>query len=195
MTMKIPSNYRVDIDKLPHHFPTQRHTPCFWESLGRAVATFGFLEEVLGKAIFSITATREYNDTEIQQAFNEWIEKLEHALIDPLGSLINTYGNSVRENAKIKIDDLDILLDMLRKASAIRNVLCHGSWGSPDADGFSVPLFVNKKREVFDAAVDLNYINQVQQHAAELACEVINTVTSNGFRFPGSNSPGIEISV
>lgn len=49
----------VDIDKLPANFPTHRHDPAFWEALGRTVATFGFLEEVLGKAIFAFTATRD----------------------------------------------------------------------------------------------------------------------------------------
>lgn len=39
----------VDVDALPGRFPTHLHEPAFWESLGRAVATFGFLEEILGK--------------------------------------------------------------------------------------------------------------------------------------------------
>ncbi len=48
----------VDRDKLPPLFPTHRHSPQIWEQLGRTVATYGFLEEVLGKAIFAFTATR-----------------------------------------------------------------------------------------------------------------------------------------
>ena len=47
----------VDLNKLPSLFPTHRHSPMFWEALGRTIATFGFLEEVLGKAIFAFTAT------------------------------------------------------------------------------------------------------------------------------------------
>ena len=38
----------VDLGNLPALFPTQRHSPIFWEALGRAIATFGFLEEMLG---------------------------------------------------------------------------------------------------------------------------------------------------
>jgi hypothetical protein len=44
---------------LPPSFPTQAHSPAFWEALGRAVATVGFLEETLGKAIFAYTGMRE----------------------------------------------------------------------------------------------------------------------------------------
>jgi hypothetical protein len=46
----------VDIENLPASFPTHRHSAAFWENLGRTVATFGFLEEVLGKAIFAFIA-------------------------------------------------------------------------------------------------------------------------------------------
>jgi hypothetical protein len=58
--------FAVDIDRLPLHFPTHRHDAAFWEALGRAVATFGFLEEVLGKAIFALTATRKIAPDQIE---------------------------------------------------------------------------------------------------------------------------------
>ena len=118
----------VDLDGLPAMFPTHKHEGAFWESLGRAVATFGFLEEILAKAIFTFTATRPYDEAEIQQAYAEWLPKLERALIDPLGNLIDAYGKAVRDNPDATIDNLDDLLGDLRKASAMRNILCHASW-------------------------------------------------------------------
>jgi uncharacterized protein (DUF2336 family) len=39
----------VNLSALPKQFPTHMQEGAFWESLGRAVATFGFLEEVLGR--------------------------------------------------------------------------------------------------------------------------------------------------
>lgn len=62
MTQEKAVRYFVDLDNLLDKFPTHRHEAAFWESLGRAVATFGFLEEILGKAIFAFTATRVYNE-------------------------------------------------------------------------------------------------------------------------------------
>ena len=44
--------YVVDFIRVPRHCPLQGHAPEFWEALGRTVATYGFLEEALGKAIF-----------------------------------------------------------------------------------------------------------------------------------------------
>lgn len=54
----------VDRDNLPKQFPTHRHTSDFWEKLGRTVATFSFLEEILKKAIFSLDATQAYSSEE-----------------------------------------------------------------------------------------------------------------------------------
>lgn len=125
---KAQVRYTVDRSTLPDKFPTHQHSAEFWESLGRAVATFGFLEEILAKAIFAFTSSKPYSEQEIQQAYAEWLPKLEHALIDQLGNLINSFDKAVRDHPMATIDDLDVLTEDLHKASKIRNVICHGSW-------------------------------------------------------------------
>jgi len=177
-------------DALPDKFPTHMHETTLWESLGRAVATFGLLEEVLAKAIFAFTATARYSEQEIEEAYSEWLSKLERSLSDPLGNLIDTYGRAVRDNQEATIEDLDELLDDLREASKIRNVLCHGSWRAPDVNGASVPFFVNRQKEPFETPMNHLSINQVQRHSVDLICSVINSVTRMGWQFPGSNGPG-----
>jgi hypothetical protein len=188
-----PKRYAVDPRTLPTHFPTHRHSVQFWEALGRTVAAFGFLEEILGKAIFSFTATRRIPDDKIEAEYEKWLPTLERALNDPLSGLIDSYGKAVRANSGATIADLDELLDDLREASAVRNVLCHGSWRIPDDQGRSIPLFVDKKHRVFETPIDVAFLQQVQRHAAELACAVINTVTQMGWQFPGSGGPGNPI--
>jgi hypothetical protein len=193
MTEIKPKGHVVAMDRLPKQFPTHKHQAGFWESLGRAVATFGFLEEILGKAIFAFTATRQYTGADAEQAYQEWVPKLERALIDPLGGLIDAYGKAVRDHGGATITDLDELLVDLRKASAMRNLLCHGSWGLPNDEGASVAFFVNRKLEINETAMDAAYLVQVQRHVAEVACSVINTVTDMGWSFPGSDGPGAKI--
>jgi hypothetical protein len=188
-----PKRYVVNQRDLPKGFPTNKHAAEFWEALGRTVATFGFLEETLGKAIFAFTGTRQVPEEDAQAEFEKWLPTLEKALSDPLGGLINSYGNAVRSNPKATISNFDQLLEDLRKASAIRNVLCHGSWRTPNQNEKSAPLYVNKKGEVFDGAIDVEYLHQVQKHTVGLICGVINSVTHMGFQFPGSTGPGIPL--
>jgi len=182
-----------DKNALPDKFPTHRHEGAFWESLGRAVATFGFLEEILGKAIFAFTAMRPYNESEIKEAYAQWLSKMERALIDPLGNLIDAYEKAVRLHPEARVDNLDDLLKKLRKAAEMRNILCHSSWRLPDACGASLPFFVNHKKKVVDSPMNRQFIDQVQRHVAELACAVISTVTQMGWQFPGSAGPGKAI--
>lgn len=183
----------VDLENLPPKFPTHQHAAEFWEALGRAVATFGFLEETLGKAIFSFTAMRSYPDSQINAAYEKWLPTLERALSDPLAVLIDTYATAVREHGDATIANLSQLIDDLRSASTVRNVICHGSWALPDSAGRSMPLFVSRKLKKFETPVDIAFLDQLQRHTAELTCAVINTVTHMGWQFPGSNGPGERI--
>jgi hypothetical protein len=183
----------IDRENLPPLYPTHRHSPQFWEKLGRTIATYGFLEEVLGKAIFAFTATGEYSPDEIDAAYKAWLPKLERALTDQLWNLAESYGKAVRDNTATSTENVDELVEDIKKATVIRNVLCHGSWRTPNANGASVPLFVDKQKQVFDTAIDIVYLSQVQAHVAELACSVIDTVTHMGWQFPGGAGLGKPI--
>src|SRR6185437_4159400 len=85
---------------------------------------------------------------------------------------------------------LDDLVEALREATKLRNVLCHRSWRSPDHLGRSVPFFVNRQKEVFETAIGLGFLRQLRQHVVDLICEVMNTVTHMGWQFPGPIGPG-----
>jgi hypothetical protein len=121
-----------------------------------------------------------------------WLPTLQRALEDPLGGLIDSYNSSARkhQNAPPYLDDL---VTKLREASVWRNAICHGSWRTPDGQGRSLPLYVDKKRGVFETPIDITTLKQLQQHTAELACAVVSTVTQMGYQFPGSRSPGKPI--
>ena len=185
----------IDRDKLPPLFPTHRHSPQFWEQLGRTIATYGFLEEVLGKAIFAFTATRAYSPDEIDAAYQAWLPQLERALTDQLWNLAESYGAVARDNPATTTENVDELVEDIKKATVVRNVLCHGSWRPPNANGASMPLFVNRQKQVFDTAIDIAYLEQVQAHVAELACSVVDTVTHMGWQFPGGAGPGKRVGI
>lgn len=184
----------IDRNRLPAFYPTHRHSAQFWEHLGRAVATFGFLEEVLGKAIFAFTATRRYDGTEeAEAAYEAWLPQLQQALTDQLWNLAEKYGKAVRSNTDSTISNIDELVNDIKEATKLRNVLCHGSWRMPDEAGKSLPLFVNKNNKKFETAIDIEFLRTVQRHIAELSCAVIDSVTHMGWRFPGGAGPGKTI--
>ena len=183
----------IDRESLPAMFPTDRHETEFWEHLGRAIASFGFLEEVLGKAIFAFTATRRYREDEINEAYEAWLPKLERALTDQLVNLAEAYGKATRDNPETTTEDVTDLVEEIKAAAAIRNVLCHGSWRTPDENGASTPRFVNRRKEVFKTPIDVAFLRQVQAHVAELSCRVVDTVTLMGWQFPGGAGPGKRI--
>lgn len=183
-------NYRIDQQKLPASYPTHRHSNEFWEQLGRTVATYGFLEQVLGRAIFALTATRKYAQHELEEAYGKWLGQLERALSDPLGGLINAYDNALRKHHESPVHNPEQLIGDLHCAAQLRNVLCHGSWQAPDGEGKSLPLFVDKKQRVFATAIDVSYLQQVRNHLTGLICAVIDSISSLGLQFPGSAGPG-----
>lgn len=185
--------YKLNRSELPDRHPTHAHDAEFWECLGRTVATFGFLENILLRAIFSFTATQPYNEDEIEKAYSEWIPKIENALKDPLGTLIDNYGKSVRDNPDSTTANLDELLKDLREASKIRNVICHGYWGMPDENKASVPFFVNRQNKKYNTPINTTFLNKLQTDTANLAYAVMNTVLHMGWQFPGSSGHGKEI--
>lgn len=180
----------VDVAGLPPDFPTHLHTEQFWEQLGRTVATFGFLEETLGKAIFALTATRKYEDSEIDAAYAKWLPTLNRAVSDPLGGLIDSYGKALREHPEVKYAGADTLIADLRSAAQLRNVLCHGSWRTPDSSGKSLPFFITSKMMKFETPIDVAHLKQTRAHVVELVCAVVNSVTHMGWQFPGTAGPG-----
>ncbi len=185
--------YVININELPEKYPTHMHQSNFWESLGRTVATFGFLEEIITKAIFALTATRQYEEDEAVIAYGKWVKRIERTISDPLGGLIITYEKSLKEHPDITHVDYDQFMIQLKSAKAIRDVICHGSWGAPNENGASLPFFINRNKEKFETEIDCEFLDQVQNNVKELACEVINSVTIIGWQFPSSGGPGKNV--
>jgi len=183
----------IDRDKLHVDYPTQFHSSVFWEELGRTIAAFGFIEEMLGKAIFALTGAKEFDPEGDPEALSEWIKTLEKALTDQLGGLIASYERALAENPRTKGGDYGRQLAELREAKEIRNVLCHGSWEKPDDAGRSVPKFVNRKLLVFQTPVDVKFLRQTRAAVRHIACDILDSVTGVGYQFPGSESPGEQL--
>jgi hypothetical protein len=183
----------IDRDRLSEHWPTGLFPPDFWEQLGRTIATFGLLEDVLGKAIFAFMATKEYTEEEALKSLEKWDKQLQQALTDTLWPLSEVYGKVVRDHHDANFTNVGDLVDDIKKASKIRNALCHGSWHAPDASGKADLYYFDKVDGKFGAPIDIPWLKQVQAHVVDLICNVINSVTVMGWEFPGGAGPGKPI--
>lgn len=148
---------------------------------------------MLGKAIFAFTATTEFNEKDAAEYLAKWDKQLHQALTDTLWPLSEVYGKVVREHQASDFKNVDELVDDIKKASKIRNALCHGSWHAPDASGTTDLYYFDKKDGKFDSRIDIDWLRRVQAHVVGLICSVIDSVTVMGWEFPGGAGPGEPI--
>ncbi len=179
----------IDRNRLDPQFPTQYHDAALWEQLGRTVAAFGFLEDVLARAVLAFSGMQEYKGEDKKNAMGELAGILESALKDALGKLTDVYVSRVKmhSNAPPYIDDL---VARIRSRTNDRNAICHGAWMPPDVEGKSRLLYFDRKRIEFKTKVDLVWLKECHLEVTSLIVEVINSVHFMGWQFPGGAGPG-----
>lgn len=184
----------VDRANLPADWPTHLHAAEFWEELGRAIATFGFLEDQLTRAIFALSGTRSIDPTRpVEQQVKEWVASLEMRLSDSLGSLIGHFERQIACDIRLEASRYTTLIEQLRDAKRIRDILCHGTWDKPDKNGASLPRFFDRKLRYPETRIDIAFLVQTRREVVQLVCDIVDIVTQFGFQFPGTRGPGAEI--
>lgn len=171
---------------MPNFCPTHGHEPVFWEELGRAVATFGFLEDVLRRAIIVLRTTHQYLDDGTGSKMSKQLRKLERSFSDSFLHLVENYENTISSHKDSTIYQLDDLVEDLKSLSVRRNVLCHGSWRKQNKNGASLPLFVDREMELFCTPIDVYWLRRIQVITSNVAYAVINSVAHMGLPFPGN---------
>ncbi len=180
-------SYLVNFQHLPEYWPTHIMPTEFWEELGRTIASFGFLEEILKKTIFALSATREHKLITLEM-YERWARNLEPTVKGPLGGLIDRYEKELKAD-----ESSHSLIDDLRKVKKQRDILSHGSW-RPGSDGKKAkPFFVNREGKISDTEYGVDDLRELRRFVTEVTCSCVNTVTSKGLQFPGSNGPGEPI--
>jgi hypothetical protein len=169
-----------DKEKRPKQFPTHHHAPDLWEQLGRVVASYGCLEEVLFLAIVSVSGSETVPETEAEEAVKRWELELQAAMKSPLGALINKFEEVLKKHPNVEKVNVDELITELRKVSAYRNPLCHGSWRMSDERGFSKVSFVDRKLRSFETPLDVGLLKDIQAEIGTFICHVCNTVVLLG---------------
>lgn len=178
--MKKQLDKEINREALPPYFPTHHHPPELWEHLGRVIATFGFLENTLKRAITILVIKRKYPSWEAAEAdYESQISKLSGYLNKPLVNLAETYGKTLHEYSKNKANKYAYLVGEIKQAAEIRNALCHAAWLPPNKEEECKIMSFKINKEgvfVFDTKINIAYLQKVHLHIEELICDLVESI-------------------
>ena len=120
-------------DTFPEDWPTHKGAPEFWEEIGRTVASFAVLEDILARVLVAVTGSREYDEEEVskedlQDLVKQLNEGLEKPMYDNLTVLINrldeTHFPDEGNFGRLRVE----LVRRMRLYNPWRYAISHGAW-------------------------------------------------------------------
>ena len=187
----------VDRERLPEEWPTNACSPAFWEELGRTVAAFGHLEDMLARAFLGLTGSREFADMEeAEAAYPQWEKALKETLTDTLHALTARLEKAFKDDDRVSDDIAEPVVARLKALRVWRNALCHGAWQGFAADGTSSLRYFRKTAvgpELLENGLTIDDNSSIRAETAALTLDVVDIVSGPGVRFPGTALPGIDL--
>ncbi|MTD99574.1 hypothetical protein GIY56_04660 [Paracoccus sp. YIM 132242] len=145
-------------------------------AIGHAVSGFGFLEEALKRAIFSLTR-KELDADADDEAWQRWLRRMEDIADDTLGTLIDSLIAAMKDAA---ITDHPLLARDLRALRLDRNLLCHASWRPGTRPDHWHPTFVNTRGERYPDEMDAPAVLAIHAKTLRAAREVVSIMRATG---------------
>lgn len=145
-------------------------------AIGHAVSGFGFLEEALKRAIFSLTL-KELGAGTGDKALQRWLRRMDDIADDTLGTLIDSFVAAMREAGIAGHSRLARDLGAIRLN---RNLLCHASWRPGRKPGHWHPTFINTKGERYPDEMDVAAVMAIHAETLEAARQVVAIMQATG---------------
>ena len=145
-------------------------------AIGHAVSGFGFLEEALKRAIFSLTR-KQLGEDVTEDALQDWLRRMEEIADDTLGTLIDSFVAAMRQAG---IEGRQGLAEDLRAIRLNRNLLCHASWRPGRKPGHWHPTFINTRGERYPDEMDPAAVLGIHAHALQAARRVVSIMRGTG---------------
>ncbi|WP_372801963.1 hypothetical protein [Paracoccus seriniphilus] len=145
-------------------------------AIGHAVAAFGFLEEALKRALFSLTRQglgEDASDAELEK----WLRRIDEIADDSLGTLIDSFGAALLQAG---VHDRDELIEALGGIRLKRNLLCHASWRPGRKEGYWHPTFINTRGERYPDDMSPQDVRDIHAHALRIARRVVSIMRATG---------------
>ena len=145
-------------------------------SIGHAVSGFGFLEEALKRAIFSLTRQGLGEDAS-DKALEEWLRRMEEIADDSLGTLIDSFLAAAKRSS---VDDREALGSVLRTLRIQRNLLCHASWRPGKKPGSWHPTFINTRGERYPDDMNAEDVQAIHDTTLKAARRIVQIMRATG---------------
>ena len=145
-------------------------------AIGHAVSGFGFLEEALKRAIFSLTRQGLGEDA-TESALEKWLRRMEEIADDSLGTLIDSF---VAATNRAGIEDRQALAGTLSELRLRRNLLCHASWRPGDRPGYWHPTFINTRGERYPDDMNPQDVRDIHAATLQAARRIVSIMRATG---------------
>ena len=161
--------------------PEARHDlpAAFAAALGQCVADFGWLEEVLKRAIHALeTAPRapEPGEAELEAG----LVRMDSLADDTLSTLIDHLDAAMRRRGGLA--DRHAIGRALRALREDRNLVCHASWQpTVDPDRWH-PAFVSHRGEVFAGNLGIAELRAIAARTREAGARIVAVMHAAGGR-------------
>ena len=187
----------IDRARLPEHWPTNRAPGEFWETLGRTVATFSHLEDMMVRAWFGLTSTHGFEDMEqAGAAFPNWERDLKSSLTDSLHLLARKLERAFKDDDRIPDDFANAFLARLSEIRIWRNALLHGAWQEFREDG-SVELRHfkrgNEGPERLENRLSVEVLSSIRGETVDLMIDLVEILNMADIHFPGTAWSGADV--
>ena len=149
----------------------------FAAALGQCVASFGWLEEILKRAIFALDRARLADDLTPQE-LQVWLAKMGDLADDSMGTLIDRLDSAMRRHAGLH--DRDAITDHLHDIKRHRNHLCHASWRPTDDPALWHPAFVNTQGVPFEHPLAIGDLRRILHDTVQIGQRVIGVMRVTG---------------
>lgn len=146
------------------------------QAIGHAISGFGFLEEALKRAIFSLTRQGLGEDVS-DAAMQKWLRRMEEIADDTLGTLIDSFGAALKQ---ANIEDRQPLIEALAAIRLQRNLLCHASWRPGKKPGQWYPTFINTRGERHPDEMGPDDVDQIHADTLRTARRVVSIMRATG---------------
>lgn len=149
----------------------------FAAALGQAVASFGWLEEIIKRTIYALDRARLADDL-THKELQTWLTHMDNIADDSMGTLIEQLDAAMRRHPGLR--ERIRITDRLSEIKQRRNLFCHASWRPAEEKGRWHPAFVNTKGEVFDQSFSAEDLEASRLATIDIGRRVLRVMRATG---------------